>query len=109
MHRTPIERAGAGRGSIGSYLMGFILAIGLTAFAFAMVWKGGGLPKGAVLASIWGAALLQILVQLHYFLHLDRSSAARWNVTALVFTLMIMLLFVGGTLWIMADLNSRMM
>ncbi len=81
----------------------------LTAFAFALVWKGGGLPRSTVLASIWGAALLQILVQLHYFLHLDRSSAARWNVTALVFTLMVLLLFVGGTLWIMADLNARMM
>jgi cytochrome o ubiquinol oxidase operon protein cyoD len=46
---------------------------------------------------------------LHYFLHLDTSSAARWNVLALIFTFLIMILFVGGTLWIMSNLNYRMM
>jgi cytochrome o ubiquinol oxidase subunit IV len=52
---------------------------------------------------------VQILVHLHFFLHLDGSSAARWNVTALVFTILILALYVGGTLWIMFNLNSRMM
>ena len=58
---------------------------------------------------IFGAAALQILVHLHYFLHLDTSSTMRWNVLALVFTVLILVLFVGGTLWIMANLNYRMM
>jgi cytochrome o ubiquinol oxidase operon protein cyoD len=48
-------------------------------------------------------------VHLHYFLHLDTSSTARWNVLAIIFTLIIMVLFVGGTLWIMYNLNYRMM
>ena len=69
----------------------------------------GALSRSAVLVGIFCAAVAQILVHLHYFLHLDTSSAARWNVLALVFTVLIMVLFVGGTLWIMSNLNYRMM
>ena len=52
---------------------------------------------------------MQILVHLHYFLHLDVSSEKRWNVLALLFTFSIMTIFVGGTLWVMYTLNYRMM
>ena len=61
------------------------------------------------IVAIFAAGLVQILVHLHYFLHLDVSSAARWNVVALIFTILILTLFVGGTLWIMWTLNYRMM
>jgi len=81
----------------------------LTVFAFALVMKGATLPHWVVVAGIFMAAVVQILVHLHYFLHLDRSSEARWNVLALIFTVFIMVLFVVGTLWIMYDLNLRMM
>jgi cytochrome o ubiquinol oxidase subunit IV len=61
------------------------------------------------LLGIFAAAVVQILVHLHYFLHLDRSSAQRWNLMTLLFTLMVMTIFIGGSLWIMLDLHSRMM
>jgi cytochrome o ubiquinol oxidase operon protein cyoD len=67
------------------------------------------LSPSAALAGIFSAGIVQILVHLHYFLHLDTSSTARWNVLAIIFTLIIMVLFVGGTLWIMYNLNYRMM
>jgi cytochrome o ubiquinol oxidase subunit IV len=104
-----MERAGAGRGSFKSYTIGFILSILLTAIAFALATQSGELPRWTVLTGIFGAAVLQILVHLHYFLHLDTSSTARWNILALVITLLIMILFVALSLWIMADLNYRMM
>jgi cytochrome o ubiquinol oxidase operon protein cyoD len=104
-----MDSAGASRGTFKSYGIGFILSILLTAIAFALAMQGGGLPRWTVLTGIFGAAILQILVHLHYFLHLDTSSAARWNMLALVITLLIMLLFVGLTLWIMSNLNYRMM
>jgi cytochrome o ubiquinol oxidase subunit IV len=104
-----MERAGMGGVSLKSYLAGFLLSIILTVAAFALVMLGGNLSRSLVLAGILSAAVLQILVHLHYFLHLDTSSAARWNVLALVCTVIIMILFVGGTLWIMSSLNTRMM
>ena len=108
MNQAPIDSTGVSRGSLKSYLIGFVLALILTAIPFALVMSGT-LSSAAALAGIFSAGMVQILVHLHYFLHLDTSSAARWNVLALMFTLLIMTLFVGGTLWIMHSLYYRMM
>jgi cytochrome o ubiquinol oxidase operon protein cyoD len=108
MNQAQIDSIGASKGSIRSYATGFILAIVLTVISFALLMSGA-LSRSAVLFGLVGAAIVQILVHLHYFLHLDTSSAARWNVLALLFTLLIMALFVGGTIWIMYNLNYRMM
>jgi cytochrome o ubiquinol oxidase operon protein cyoD len=108
MNQATIDSAGAGKGSLKSYLTGFILSLILTAIPFALVMKGAW-SVSATLAVIVIAGLAQILTHLHYFLHLDTSSAERWNVLALIFTILIMILFVGGSLWIMYTLNYRMM
>jgi cytochrome o ubiquinol oxidase operon protein cyoD len=108
MSQAPIDSTGASRGSLKSYLTGFVLALVLTAIPFALVMTGAW-SSPALIAGISSAGIVQILVHLHYFLHLDTSSAARWNVAALIFTFLIMVLFIGGTLWIMSSLNYRMM
>ncbi len=108
MSQAASDSTGVSRGSLKSYLTGFVLSLILTAIAFALVMSGSLSPP-ATLAGIFVAGTVQILVHLHYFLHLDTSSAGRWNVLALIFTFLIMALFVGGTLWIMYTLNYRMM
>ena len=108
MGQAYIDSTGASRGSLKSYLTGFVLSLILTAIPFALVMSGTW-SSSTILAGIFSAGIVQILVHLHYFLHLDTSSAAGWNVLALMFTLAIMVLFVGGTLWIMYTLNYRMM
>jgi cytochrome o ubiquinol oxidase operon protein cyoD len=108
MSQATIDSIGVSRGTLKSYLTGFVLALILTAIPFALVMKGTW-SFSATLAGIFIAGIVQILVHLHYFLHLDTSSASRWNVLAMIFTLLIMILFVGGTLWIMYTLNYRMM
>ena len=108
MAQPQIDSAGAGRGTLMSYVTGFILSIVLTVISFGLV-VNGHLPRSSMILGLLGAAVVQMLVHLHYFLHLDTSSAARWNVLALVFTLLIMFIFVGGSIWIMFNLNYRMM
>jgi len=108
MNQVYIDNSGASRGSLKSYVVGFILSIVLTVIPFALVMSGA-FSRSAVMFGIFGAAIVQILVHLHYFLHLDTSSAMRWNVMALVFALLVIILFVGGTLWIMYHLHYRMM
>ncbi len=108
MNQTSIDSTGASGGSLKSYGAGFVLSLILTAIPFALVMSGA-LPSSVTLAGIFSAGIVQILAHLHYFLHLDTSSAASWNVLALMFTLLIMALFVGGTIWIMYNLNYRMM
>jgi cytochrome o ubiquinol oxidase subunit IV len=107
MNQAYIDSTGASRGSFKFYATGFIVSVILTVIPFALVMSGT-LSGAAVLCGIFVAAILQILVQLHYFLHLDATSATRWNVLALLLTLLIMTLFVWGTLWIMGHLNYRL-
>lgn len=99
---------GAAHGSCKSYLIGFALSIVLTLIPFLLVMHGT-LPKATILLLISVAALVQILVQLVIFLHLDTSSSQRWNLLAFALTALITLLLVGGSLWIMHNLNERMM
>src|ERR1035437_680125 len=101
------DHAGASHGSYRSYLIGFAISIILTLISFGLVMNGT-LPKASILFYISAAALVQIFVQLSFFLHLDTSSEQRWNLLALVLTVLITLLLVGGSLWIMYNLESRM-
>ena len=108
MAHTAMESFGAATGSLRTYAIGFLLSAVLTVLAFALVMSGA-LPRWAALSSIVVAAVAQIMVHLHTFLHLGASSSSRWNVLALLLTVLIIVMFVGGTLWIMANLNYRMM
>jgi cytochrome o ubiquinol oxidase operon protein cyoD len=54
-------------------------------------------------------AVIQVVVHLIYFLHMNTSSEERWNLVALLFTAMIIGIVVVGSLWIMYNLNINMM
>ncbi len=99
---------GAAHGSTRSYFLGFALSLLLTLASFGLVMDGT-YPATTTLGAIVAAAVLQILVQMHFFLHLDRSSSQRWNVMVLLYTLIIIAFLVGGTLWIMHNTAIRMM
>lgn len=91
-----------------SYLTGFALALLLTAIPFALVAIGTASPA-VMIPSIYAAAIIQILVHLHFFLHLDLSPRNQWYLVAILFTLLIIVIMVGGTLWILYDLSNHMM
>ena len=90
-----------------SYLTGFALALVLTAIPFALV-AAGMLPAVPALTVIAVAAVIQILVHLHYFLHLDLTSTPRENLLAIAFAAILIFMMIGGSLWIMFDLHHRM-
>jgi cytochrome o ubiquinol oxidase subunit IV len=90
-----------------TYLTGFALALVLTVIPFGLV-AFGTLPRGATLAVIAAAALIQVLVHLRYFLHLDLSTTPRENILAIAFAVVLIAIMVGGSLWIMFDLHYRM-
>jgi cytochrome o ubiquinol oxidase operon protein cyoD len=52
--------------------------------------------------------VVQILVHLRYFLHLDLTTTPRENIVAIVFAAILIFIMVGGSLWIMLDLQQRM-
>ena len=99
---------GANHGSVKSYAIGFILSVILTVIPFGLVMYPS-LPKFTTLAIVLLFAVIQVIVHLVYFLHLDRSPAQRNNVAALVFSALVIVLLVGLSLWIMFSIHTVMM
>lgn len=94
--------------SIKSYIIGFVLSVVLTLGAYFAVteeWLSGT----ALIALIMGLASLQFIVQLFFFLHLGSESKPRWKLAAFLFMFLVLVIIVGGSLWIMANLNYNMM
>lgn len=94
-------------GSYGSYLVGFGLSLLLTAVAFAVVMMPM-FSRGATIGVVAAVGLVQICVQNFYFMHLTHRSE-RWNFISFFFTVLIIAIVVGGSLWIMYHLNANMM
>jgi cytochrome o ubiquinol oxidase operon protein cyoD len=90
------------------YIAGFVLALVLTGIPFGLV-VAGLLPRFTTLVVIALLAVVQVGVHLRYFLHLDLQETPRENVLALAFAAVLIFIMVGGTLWIMLDLDARMM
>jgi cytochrome o ubiquinol oxidase subunit IV len=90
------------------YTIGLALAVGLTATSFwaantSLLWAPG-IPLG--LATL---AIAQMGVHLVFFLHITTGRDNTNNVLALAFGVLIVTILVGGSLWIMANLNDNMM
>ena len=105
---APGEEHGSILSQVGGYLLGLVLALGLTATSFwvastHMLW-GPGIPIGLCVL-----AIAQMGVHLVFFLHITTGSDNTNNVLALAFGVLIVFLVVAGSLWIMANLNQGMM
>ncbi|MGU3399320.1 cytochrome o ubiquinol oxidase subunit IV [Brucellaceae bacterium D45D] len=104
-HGTPHDAA---HGSLKAYLIGFVLAVVLTVVPFLLAMNGYFTP-GTTAAIVIGIAVVQILVHLVYFLHLDPKSEGGWNILALIFTVIILAIVLAGSIWVMHHLDTNMM
>ena len=101
----PEEDIGKG---VRGYLIGLALAILLTLCSFAIVHtKVVWAP--AVPVAILVFAIAQMGVHLVFFLHITTGPDNTNNVMALAFGVLIVLLLIGGSVWIMDHLNGMMM
>ncbi|WP_035451406.1 cytochrome o ubiquinol oxidase subunit IV, partial [Bartonella birtlesii] len=97
--------------STGSYLIGFILAVFFTLGSFIPVMYGM-MESWAIstkVAYLIGMAIIQIIVQIVFFLHLNSGPDAKWNLSALWFAVICAVIIIGGTWWAIAHLNYNMM
>lgn len=108
MKSDPHPKEWAELGSFKSYLLGFLLSVLLTlGMYFSATQKV--FSKGGLLFIIVGLALVQMFVQFVFFLHLGKESKPRWGVMVFLFMLLIVVVLVFGSLWIMNNLDYRMM
>lgn len=95
--------------TLRGYVTGFLLAVFLTALPFWFVMGktfGGSTTTAAVILAF---AAVQIVVHMIYFLHMSPKSEGGWNMLALLFTVMLVVIALSGSLWVMYHLNHNMM
>ncbi len=94
-------------GTQRSYSIGFLFSLALTVEAYLLV-RGHTFPSDWTVVIVLALAIVQLLVQLFYFLHFDRAAKASWNIVAFLFMALVISIIVFGSLWIMQNLNYRM-
>jgi len=100
---------GAAHGSFKGYLIGFVLSVILTAIPFWLVMSGAIDNKQATAIVIMAFAVVQIVVHMVFFLHMNTASEGGWSMLALIFTLILVVIVLTGSLWVMYHLNANMM
>lgn len=108
MSQAHEDAKGGSAATLTTYATGFILALILTIIPFAIV-AFGWLPKVDALIAIAVAGVVQVLVHLYFFLHLDVAREHRANVMTGAFTVLILAVLVGGTIWLFYSLQFRTM
>lgn len=95
-------------GSLKAYIIGFIASLVLTSISFLLVITK--YLTGRHLAfTIVGLALTQAVFQLLFFLHVGQEPKPKWETLTFCFMFLILMIIAAGTLWIMFDLNVRVM
>ena len=95
--------------SLRGYATGFLLSLVLTAIPFWLVMAKVIPGSTATAFIVLGFAIVQMLVHMVYFLHLDTKSEGGWNMLALIFTAVLVVIMLAGSLWVMHHLNANMM
>ena len=106
---VPDLRGGASPVHVRGLLTGFVLSLILTALAFWLVMAEVFAQPGVTVTLILALALVQIAVHMVFFLHLDTRSEGGWNLLALLFTAVLVLILLVGSLWVMYHLDHHLM
>ncbi len=102
-----VSQHATGRATYGSYATGFILSITLTLIPFAIVFNEW-LRGWSLILCLMFFAVLQLMVQVQFFIHLGHDPRPHWNKLVFVFMSLVLLIVVLGSLWIMKNLNYHM-
>jgi cytochrome o ubiquinol oxidase subunit IV len=95
-------------GSLKSYVVGFALSLILTVLSFGCVMSDA-VPQHLVMPGIVVFCVIQLLVQLVFFLHMGTAPDQRDNLSIGVFSLLILAIVVVGSTWVMHNMNVHMM
>lgn len=95
--------------SFSGYLTGFILSVILTAIPFYLVMTDALHSNVATSVTIMVFAAVQIVVHMIFFLHMSPKVDDGWSMMAMLFTVIIVVITLSGSLWVMYHLNTNMM
>ncbi len=95
-------------GSRKDYVIGFVLSVILTAIPFWLVMTNP-LSQQTTALIIMAFAIVQIVVHMIYFLHMNGKNEGGWSMMALLFTIVVVVIALSGSLWVMYHMNTNMM
>ncbi|WP_020180150.1 cytochrome o ubiquinol oxidase subunit IV [Methylopila sp. M107] len=95
-------------GTMKDYLTGFTLSVILTAIPFWIIM--GDVFRSPITAAVVVMifAVAQIFVHMVYFLHMNPKSEGGWNLLAAIFTIVVVVIALSGSMWIMSHLHQNM-
>lgn len=96
-------------GSLRSYLIGFALSVILTVIPFWLVMNDVIANPNSSIPIIFALGAAQMLVHLHYFMHVNVDVEAGWQMMAGVLTVILIVIIMAGSLWIIGHLETNMM
>jgi len=88
--------------------IGFILSLLLTVSVYRIVTHHE-LTDSLLTLTVVSFCTLQALIQLFFFLHLGLESKPHWAMITFLFTLLVVVVVIGGSLWIMDNINYNLM
>ncbi len=94
-------------GTMKSYVIGFILSLIFTFIPYYLV-VNQTITGTALLATIIVFAVLQMIIQVTFFLHLGRGPKPNWNFFFFISTVFIILVVVAGSIIIINNLHYNM-
>ena len=100
---------GASHGSFKGYMIGFVLSIILTAIPFWLVMGNIISDRSTAVMVLGGFAVVQILVHMVFFLHMNGKIEGGWTMLSTIFTVVFVAIGIAGTLWVMFHMNTNMM
>jgi len=95
-----------------TYILGFTLSLALTLVAFGLVQEHVAsshefFPHEVAVPTLIALAVIQLFVQVTCFLHVGRGKHASWNTVVLSLAMFVVVVIVGGSIWIMGHLDHQ--
>lgn len=95
-------------GSYSAYAIGLIASFILTCTSFYLVMVRP-VANHIIIGAIITLAVIQAIFQVLFFLHVGKEDKPRWETLLFFFMVLVVLIIVLGSLWIMYDLDARVM
>jgi len=95
--------------TFSGYMIGFALSVVLTAIPFWLVMAKVIADRNTAVLVLGGFAVIQILVHMVFFLHMNGKAEGGWTLLSTIFTVVFVAIAISGTLWVMFHMNANMM
>lgn len=89
-------------------IIGYMLSLLLVVGMYRLVVHHH-LHGDLLLWTIFAFGIIQALIQLVFFLHLGMESKPHWNSITFLFAVLVIIIVIGGSMWIMQNLNYNVM